>query len=93
MYVQVYMAILILTNCVLYNAGLPPMTEADIGRLDAQTPLDLWRKAYLSLFPQQVCCSILYINFPFPPHTKPLHNICVTRLASEFDRVIVIDYI
>ncbi|XP_033645784.1 cytoplasmic dynein 2 light intermediate chain 1-like [Asterias rubens] len=37
----------------LDQIGLPPMTEADIGRLDAQTPLDLWRKAYLSLFPQQ----------------------------------------
>jgi dynein light intermediate chain 2 len=43
----------------LEQIGLPPMSESDVGHLDAGTPLDLWKRAFTSVFPQKVISPYL----------------------------------
>ncbi|XP_074653258.1 cytoplasmic dynein 2 light intermediate chain 1-like [Tubulanus polymorphus] len=37
----------------LQQIGSPPLPEGDLGRLNARSPLDLWKHAFTSSFPQE----------------------------------------
>ena len=34
--------------------GLPPVADSDLGHVNARSPMDLWKQAFTSFFPQQV---------------------------------------
>lgn len=46
-------------SCVaLRLSGSPPMAEVDISSLHAKNPMDLWRKVYERVFPQEVSVDL-----------------------------------
>ncbi|XP_022110975.1 cytoplasmic dynein 2 light intermediate chain 1-like isoform X2 [Acanthaster planci] len=48
----------------LEQIGLPPMSEVDVHHLKVGTPMDLWKGAYTSFFPQQSVGNRLSIDDP-----------------------------
>ncbi|KAK1171058.1 cytoplasmic dynein 2 light intermediate chain 1 [Acipenser oxyrinchus oxyrinchus] len=57
----------------LGQIGSPPASDADIGKLQAKTPLDLWKKVYERLFPPQSTSTLKDIKDPAkdPQYSEP----------------------
>nr|XP_054759473.1 cytoplasmic dynein 2 light intermediate chain 1-like [Lytechinus pictus] len=54
----------------LEQIGLPPVGDDDLGRSNARTPLDLWKQAFTSYFPQKSTIKAI-VEDPSKTHSMP----------------------
>ncbi|XP_067149248.1 cytoplasmic dynein 2 light intermediate chain 1 isoform X4 [Apteryx mantelli] len=48
----------------LNQIGAPPASDSDIGKLHANTPLELWKKVFEKTFPPKGSCDLQYTRDP-----------------------------
>lgn len=68
-------------------SGSPPVTEVDISTLHAKNPMDLWRKVYERVFPQEVSfcrvrqksCSVSFLS-PWPSVVVSVSQIFIAAI-------------
>ncbi|XP_070576564.1 cytoplasmic dynein 2 light intermediate chain 1-like [Ptychodera flava] len=74
-------------NDSLQQIGPPPVSEGDIGKLTARSPLELWKQAYTSFFPQQAgSTSVAEDPAKDPQYTEPAVDNIRAQKDEELER-------
>ncbi|XP_064622872.1 cytoplasmic dynein 2 light intermediate chain 1-like [Lineus longissimus] len=72
----------------LSQIGSPPIAEGDLGRLNARTPLDLWKHAFITFFPQENLNDQSVVDDPAkdPQYTEAVIDNLRSQKDEELER-------
>lgn len=67
----------------IQQIGSPPLTDKDIGRVQAKTPFELWKIAYTGYFPQELTNTQAIADDPSKDIQYKEHAIDVLRVQKD----------
>lgn len=73
---------------LLQQIGTPPLSDGDIGKVQARTPMELWKVAYCNYFPQTSANNPAKVDDPAkdPQFAEPAIDTLRTQKDEELER-------